>query len=52
MAQKKKETKTEQIEKDLKTFKKFLQDHYVKVVKKSKDGKSLVQIEGYGKETK
>lgn len=52
MARKKKETKTEQIEKDLKTFKKYLTDHYVKITKKSEDGKTLVQIEGYGKEIK
>lgn len=47
-----KKTKTEQVEQDLKTYKKYLQDHYVKIVKKSKDGKTLTQIEGYGKEIK
>lgn len=47
-----KKTKTEQVEQDLKTYKKYLKDHYVKIVKKSEDGKTLVQIEGYGKEIK
>lgn len=47
-----KKTKTEQVEQDLKTYKKYLYDHYVKITKKSEDGKKLVQIEGYGKEIK
>ena len=47
-----KKTKTEQVEQDLKTYKKYLKDHYVKIVKKIADGKKLIQIEGYGKEIK
>ena len=47
-----KKTKTEQVEQDLKTYKNYLKDHYVKITKRSADGKTLTQIEGYGKEIK